>query len=50
VPSHFAEDLPIHAFPDAHEYPVSTATQKAVEVYERLIVRVHRGYHGGFLD
>jgi septum formation protein len=39
VPSNFAEDLPVHAFPDPHEYPVATATQKAIEVYERLVVR-----------
>lgn len=39
VPSTFAEDLPISSFEDIHEYPVSTATQKAVEVYQRLLVR-----------
>jgi len=37
VPSTFAEDLPISSFEDIHEYPVSTATQKAVEVYQRLL-------------
>ena len=26
------------SFQDIHEYPVSTATYKAVEVYERLVV------------
>jgi septum formation protein len=39
VPSTFAEDLPFSSFDDIHEYPVSTATQKAVEVYQRLLVR-----------
>lgn len=28
-----------HDFEDIHEYPVSTATHKAVDVYERLVVR-----------
>ncbi|KIK42667.1 hypothetical protein CY34DRAFT_804646 [Suillus luteus UH-Slu-Lm8-n1] len=37
VPSTFAEDLPFSSFDDIHEYPVSTATQKAVEVYQRLL-------------
>ncbi|KAG2116882.1 Maf Ham1 [Suillus cothurnatus] len=37
VPSTFAEDLPLSSFEDIHEYPVSTATQKAVEVYQRLL-------------
>jgi len=37
IPSTFVEDLPISSFPDIHEYPVSTATHKAVEVYERLV-------------
>ncbi|KAF4613442.1 hypothetical protein D9613_008148 [Agrocybe pediades] len=37
VPSTFAEDLDIRDFAQAHEYPVATATQKAVEVYERLV-------------
>jgi hypothetical protein len=40
VPSTFAEDLPLSSFEDIHEYPVSTATQKAVEVYQRLLVRL----------
>lgn len=39
VPSTFSEDLPIDSFEDVHEYPVATATHKAVEVYERLVVR-----------
>ncbi|KAG2064971.1 Maf Ham1 [Suillus decipiens] len=38
VPSTFAEDLPLSSFEDIHEYPVSTATQKAVEVYQRLLI------------
>ncbi len=48
-------------FSDPHEYPVATATHKAVEVYERLVVshlvfefvrrvaeirRCHRDMHG----
>ncbi|TFK50153.1 Maf/Ham1 [Heliocybe sulcata] len=37
VPSAFAEDLPQSSFEDVHEYPVATATHKAVEVYERLV-------------
>jgi len=37
VPSTFAEDLVISDFPEPHEYPVATATQKAVEVYEKLV-------------
>ncbi|KAJ8592874.1 Maf Ham1 [Rhizopogon salebrosus TDB-379] len=37
VPSTFAENLPLSSFEDIHEYPVSTATQKAVEVYQRLV-------------
>ncbi|KAH9981906.1 Maf/Ham1 [Russula compacta] len=37
VPSLFAEDLSPTSFEDIHEYPVSTATHKAVEVYERLV-------------
>jgi len=39
VPSTFEENLRIHDFPEVHEYPVATATHKAVEVYERLVVR-----------
>ncbi|KAJ8455202.1 hypothetical protein ONZ45_g18222 [Pleurotus djamor] len=37
VPSTFKEDLGLQGFEDPHEYPVSTATHKAVEVYERLV-------------
>jgi len=37
VPSTFEEDLPISSFADIHEYPVATATHKAVEVYERMV-------------
>ncbi|KAA1467277.1 Maf/Ham1 [Dentipellis sp. KUC8613] len=37
IPSTFEEDLNPHEFEDIHEYPVSTATHKAVEVYERLV-------------
>lgn len=37
VPSTFAENLSFSSFDDIHEYPVSTATQKAVEVYQRLL-------------
>ncbi|KAF9477731.1 Maf-like protein [Pholiota conissans] len=37
VPSTFAEDLDISEFPEPHEYPVATATHKAIEVYERLV-------------
>ena len=39
VPSTFEETLPFGGFQDPHEYPVATATHKAVEVYERLVVR-----------
>lgn len=38
VPSNFQEDLPLSSFEDIHEYPVATATHKAIEVYERLVV------------
>lgn len=38
VPSTFEETLPHSSFEDLHEYPVATASEKAVEVYERLIV------------
>src|SRR6185437_9317065 len=38
VPSKFPETLPHSSFEDLHEYPVATATHKAVEVYERLVV------------
>ncbi|KAG6895939.1 hypothetical protein C0992_011457 [Termitomyces sp. T32_za158] len=37
VPSNFEEDLLPGSFSDIHEYPVATATHKAVEVYERLV-------------
>ncbi|KAI0346235.1 Maf/Ham1 [Trametopsis cervina] len=37
VPSTFEEDLHHADFEDVHEYPVATATQKAVEVYQRLL-------------
>lgn len=38
----------LRSFADIHEYPVATATHKAVEVYERLVVR--SSYHCGFLS
>jgi septum formation protein len=38
IPSSFEENLPPSSFQDIHEYPVATATHKAVEVYERLVV------------
>uniref|UniRef100_A0A8H8CF57 Maf/Ham1 n=1 Tax=Psilocybe cubensis TaxID=181762 RepID=A0A8H8CF57_PSICU len=37
VPSTFEENLDFYQFPDPHEYPVATATHKAVEVYEKLV-------------
>lgn len=37
VPSTFSEDLDPRQFETIHEYPVATATHKAVEVYERLV-------------
>ncbi|KAF8517678.1 Maf-like protein [Hysterangium stoloniferum] len=37
VPSLFKEDLPHSLFNNVYEYPVATATEKAVEVYERLV-------------
>ncbi|KAF8149077.1 inosine triphosphate pyrophosphatase-like protein [Crassisporium funariophilum] len=37
VPSTFKEDLNISHFPEVHEYPVATATYKAVQVYEKLV-------------
>ncbi|KAI9451361.1 Maf/Ham1 [Lactarius psammicola] len=37
VPSTFVEDLGPSNFENIHEYPVATATHKAVEVYERLV-------------
>lgn len=39
IPSTFGEDLSPGDFEDIHEYPVATATHKAVEIYERLVVR-----------
>ena len=39
MPSTFAEDLSPTEFEDIHEYPVATATHKAVEVYERLVAQ-----------
>lgn len=44
VPSSFAEDLSPADFENIHEYPVATATHKAVEVYERLVVRFPSTY------
>ena len=40
MPSTFEETLPVSSFEDIHEYPVATATHKAVEVYEKLVVSV----------
>ncbi|KAH6880177.1 inosine triphosphate pyrophosphatase-like protein [Coprinopsis sp. MPI-PUGE-AT-0042] len=38
VPSNFPENLPFSTYAhQAHEYPVATATHKAIEVYERLV-------------
>ncbi|KAJ7503267.1 inosine triphosphate pyrophosphatase-like protein [Mycena galericulata] len=37
IPSTFEEDLPVSSFENIHEYPVATATHKAIEVYERLV-------------
>ncbi|PFH48009.1 hypothetical protein AMATHDRAFT_6227 [Amanita thiersii Skay4041] len=37
VPSTFEENLPLSSFPNIHEYPVATATHKAIEVYERMV-------------
>ncbi|KAJ3746917.1 Maf-like protein-domain-containing protein, partial [Lentinula raphanica] len=39
IPSPFEEDLSPASFADIHEYPVATASHKAVEVYERLVLR-----------
>ncbi|KAI0711849.1 Maf/Ham1 [Cerioporus squamosus] len=39
VPSTFEETLPFGRFSDPHEYPVATVTQKAVEVYERMVTQ-----------
>lgn len=38
IPSTFEENLPVSSFQNIHEYPVATATHKAIEVYERLVV------------
>ena len=40
IASTFEENLPVKSFEDIHEYPVVTATHKAVEVYERLVVGI----------
>ncbi|EIW83562.1 Maf Ham1 [Coniophora puteana RWD-64-598 SS2] len=37
IPSTFEENLSLSSFEDIHEYPVATATHKAVEVYQRLV-------------
>ncbi|KIO09550.1 hypothetical protein M404DRAFT_131877 [Pisolithus tinctorius Marx 270] len=37
TPSKFPENLPFSSYEQIHEYPVATATQKAVEVYNRLV-------------
>ncbi|KAJ7282817.1 inosine triphosphate pyrophosphatase-like protein [Mycena rebaudengoi] len=37
IPSTFDEDLSPGSFDDIHEYPVATASHKAIEVYERLV-------------
>ncbi|KAJ7107079.1 inosine triphosphate pyrophosphatase-like protein [Mycena epipterygia] len=37
IPSTFEENLPVSSFQNIHEYPVATATHKAIEVYERLV-------------
>ncbi|KAF8311963.1 Maf/Ham1 [Clavulina sp. PMI_390] len=37
VPSTFPETLPLSSFENIYEYPVATATEKAVEVYEKLL-------------
>ncbi|PPR04813.1 hypothetical protein CVT24_007073 [Panaeolus cyanescens] len=37
IPSSFEENLAPSQFADIHEYPVATATHKAVEVYEKLV-------------
>ncbi|KIK63753.1 hypothetical protein GYMLUDRAFT_450904 [Collybiopsis luxurians FD-317 M1] len=39
VPSTFAEDLSPASFANIHEYPVATASHKAIEVYERLVAQ-----------
>ena len=47
VPSTFDEMLPQDEFENVYEYPVATATQKAVEVYERLVVRALFFFNSG---
>ncbi|KAF8800277.1 Maf-like protein [Phlegmacium glaucopus] len=37
VPSTFEENLHVSEFSEIHEYPVATATHKAVQVYEKLV-------------
>ncbi|KAG9089649.1 hypothetical protein FRC07_012282 [Ceratobasidium sp. 392] len=37
VPSKFAEDLPHDHFENVYEYPVATSSEKAVEVYVRMV-------------
>ncbi|KAF8604601.1 Maf-like protein [Ceratobasidium sp. AG-I] len=37
VPSNFAEDLPHDHFENVYEYPVATSSEKAVEVYVRMV-------------
>ncbi|QRV74947.1 N-acetylserotonin O-methyltransferase-like protein [Ceratobasidium sp. AG-Ba] len=37
VPSKFAEDLPHDHFENVYEYPVATSSEKAVEVYIRMV-------------
>ncbi|CAE6399479.1 unnamed protein product [Rhizoctonia solani] len=37
IPSNFGENFPHDEFSNVYEYPVATATEKAVEVYRRLV-------------
>ncbi|KAG9103531.1 hypothetical protein FRC06_010107 [Ceratobasidium sp. 370] len=37
VPSKFGEDLPHDHFENVYEYPVATASEKAIEVYIRMV-------------
>jgi septum formation protein len=39
IPSTFDENLPLSSFDNIHEYPVATATHKAIEVYERMVAQ-----------
>ncbi|THH07382.1 hypothetical protein EW145_g3416 [Phellinidium pouzarii] len=39
VPSTFDETLPQGSFEDVHEYPVATASHKAVEVWDQLLLK-----------